>query len=111
MLSLRGEGVAVSTSATTGQGIEELEDKIAEIAGAADMGGEAAVVSSARHEEALRSASESLHHSLETLAQGQPIDMLSIDLTAARNALGLITGETASEDLLDRIFGEFCIGK
>ena len=101
----------VLTSATTGLGIEELESTIAEIAGANDIGGEGVVVSNARHEEALRSATESLRHALATLASGEPMDLLSGDLSAARDALGLITGETASEDLLDRIFGEFCIGK
>jgi len=106
-----GREATVHTSATTGQGIEQLEDKIAEIAGASDAGSESVVVSNARHEEALRSASESLGHALATLNGGQPIDLLSGDLLAARNSLGLITGETATEDLLDRIFSEFCIGK
>lgn len=106
------EGVkTVRTSATTGQGIDELEDTIAEIAGASDAGSESIVVSNARHEEALRSASESLGHALATLDSGQPIDLLSGDLIAVRSSLGLITGETATEDLLARIFSEFCIGK
>jgi tRNA modification GTPase len=39
------------------------------------------------------------------------VDLLSVDLMAARNLLGEITGETATEDLIDRIFSEFCIGK
>ena len=40
-----------------------------------------------------------------------PLDFVSIDLRAALAALGEITGETATDDLLDRIFAEFCIGK
>lgn len=106
-----GSAKVVYTSASTGQGIEELENAIAEIAGAADAGPESILVSNARHEEALRSASDSLRHVLGTLDCGQPIDLLSGDLMAARNSLGLVTGETATEDLLDRIFSEFCIGK
>ncbi len=101
----------VTASALTGEGIEELESRIAEIAGAGNVGGEAALVSNARHEEALRSAQDSLCHALRTIEDDEPIDLLSGDLNAARSALGLITGQTASEDLLDRIFGEFCIGK
>lgn len=102
---------AVRTSALTGQGIEELEAKIAEIAGATSAGSEGAIVSNARHHEALKAAYESLAQALATLAESQPIDLLSCDLAAARASLGLITGETAAEDLLDRIFAEFCIGK
>ena len=100
-----------ATSALTGEGIPELEARIAEIAGAGNMGGEAELVSNARHEEALKNAYQSLKHALATVQSNQPIDLLSGDLSAARSSLGLITGETASEDLLDRIFGEFCIGK
>lgn len=101
----------VTTSVLTTQGIEDLENKIAEVAGASDLRGEAAVVSNARHQEALRSVSESLRHALATTRNDEPIDLLSGDLSAARGSLGLITGETASEDLLDRIFRAFCIGK
>lgn len=107
-----GEGAEiVRTSAVTGQGIEELEDRIAEIAGASGSASQSIVISNARHEEALRSASASLRHALVTLENSHPIDLMTGDLLAARNSLGLITGETATEDLLDRIFSEFCIGK
>jgi len=109
-----GEGAGVPTvhvSALTGQGIEELEAGIAEIAGEIAQGSEGAMVSNIRHQQALQSASDSLAHALETLERAEPIDLLSGDLSAARSSLGLVTGETASEDLLDRIFSEFCIGK
>jgi tRNA modification GTPase len=69
------------------------------------------MVSNVRHQQALSSTLASLDQALETLKARQPIDLLSVDLMAARGALGLITGETATEDLLDRIFSEFCIGK
>jgi tRNA modification GTPase len=46
-----------------------------------------------------------------TLAAGLPLDFVAIDLRAALEALGEITGEMATADLLDRIFAEFCIGK
>ena len=105
-----GRSRTVATSAATGQGIDNLEDAIAEIAGASDAA-ESVIVSNARHEEALRYAFESLGHALASLESRQPIDLLSGDLQAARNSLGLVTGETATEDLLDRIFSEFCIGK
>jgi len=59
----------------------------------------------------LRRASEHIRASLIPLHEGLPLDFVSIDLRAAYDALGEVTGETASEDLLERIFQEFCIGK
>ncbi len=102
----------VSTSTITGAGLGELEDTLAQLvlAGRASFG-EEALVTSARHQAALRGAAEHLHASLRALAQELPLDFVSIDLTAAYHTLGEVTGETASEDLLERIFSEFCIGK
>ncbi len=105
----------VFTSALEGRGIEDLENAIAssvESVGISDLAAaETAVVSNMRHQQALRSALHSLDQALKTLRSREPLDLLSVDLTAARYALGLITGETATDDLLERIFSEFCIGK
>ncbi|MCE5315205.1 MAG: tRNA uridine-5-carboxymethylaminomethyl(34) synthesis GTPase MnmE [Armatimonadota bacterium] len=103
-------GPILGTSAAIGLGIEELERQIAELA-AASNSAESVLVSNARHERLLVSSTESLNRALDTLLDGQPIDMLAIDLVDTRRSLGMITGETASDDLIDRIFGEFCIGK
>jgi tRNA modification GTPase len=102
-------GRVVSASAAFNIGIEQLEREIASMAAA--NAGESVIVSNIRHRQSLQAASDSLSHALATTASSEMIDLLSVDLTAARNALGLITGETATEDLLDRIFSEFCIGK
>lgn len=102
---------AIQTCASSGSGIEELEGAIADLVGSRGLESESVLVTNARHRQALESASESIRESLATLENCEPIDLLSVDLVAARNALGLITGETASEDLIDRIFSEFCIGK
>jgi tRNA modification GTPase len=102
----------VATSAFTGVGLPELEETIADLvlAGRA-LYSESALITSARHQEALRRVAEHLRASLASLEQGLPLDFVSIDLRAAYDALGEVTGETASDDLLDRIFSEFCIGK
>ena len=101
---------AVLTSAFTGDGIEDLENMIAAVSG--DVGElESVTVSNVRHIQALTEASKSLKQALFTLELNQPIDLLNVDLTSARYNLGLITGESAAEDLLERIFAEFCIGK
>jgi len=102
---------AVRTSASSGEGVDELEDRIAALVGAEGVSTESIVVTNLRHQRALASASESLSHVLTATSASEPIDLLSVDLIAARSALGLVTGETASEDLVDRIFSEFCIGK
>lgn len=101
----------VGVSAASGEGIERLEGEIADLIGAAGLGAEGVIVSNVRHQRALESALDSLACALDTLGRGAPIDLVTVDLTASRDSLGLVTGETASEDLLDRIFGEFCIGK
>lgn len=106
------EARPVFTSMVTGQGLPDLEDALANLilAGRASFG-EEALVTNARHQSALRVAAEHVRASLNALKQELPLDFVSIDLVAAYQTLGEITGETASEDLLERIFSEFCIGK
>ena len=105
------EAPRVRTSATTREGLEALEETIAQLV----LGGQTAagdvLVASARHRDALRRANESLEAATTTLESGLPLDFVAIDLRTALEALGEITGETATADLLDRIFAEFCIGK
>jgi tRNA modification GTPase len=103
--------LVVSISCVTHDGLQALAETVGRLA----LGGELhladAVVSSARHQDALRRAGEHLRAAQQTLGDGLPLDFVSIDLRAALSALGEITGETATDDLLDRIFAEFCIGK
>lgn len=102
----------VTVSAKTGAGIEELEETLYEQV----MDGrvaplQSALVSNPRHKAALARALEHVRAAQETNAAGLPADFITIDLNAAVDALGEITGETATEDLLDTIFSRFCIGK
>jgi tRNA modification GTPase len=102
----------VRVSALTGQGLPELEQSLAELI----LGGEVTtssipLVSNSRHEHALKRALEHLRDAQRTHESQMPADFVAIDLRAAVDALGEITGETASEDLLEVIFGNFCIGK
>ncbi len=102
----------VTTSTITGAGLPELEEVLADLVLAGrTLYSESALITSARHQEALRRVAEHLRASLISLEQALPLDFVSIDLRAAYDALGEVTGETASDDLLDRIFSEFCIGK
>lgn len=107
-----GQTPFVHTSARTGAGLAELEETIVKLILAGNtMQSEGALVTSARHVEALRRAAQHIQASLTPLQQLLPLDFVSIDLRAAYDALGEVTGETASDDLLERIFSEFCIGK
>lgn len=103
--------VVVATSTLSREGMAPLETAITALAqGGATQPAEA-LVSAARHRDALRRAEEQLAAAQSTLADRLPLDFVSVDLRAALEALGEITGETATGDLLDRIFAEFCIGK
>ena len=69
------------------------------------------LVNNPRHKQALQGALEHVRAAAEANRQQMPADFVAIDLTAAVNVLGEITGETDTEDLLEIIFSEFCIGK
>jgi tRNA modification GTPase len=101
----------VHTSALAPDGTRDLEDLIVSLALGGSVQLSDALVSTARHRDALRRAREHLIAARATLAEGLPLDFVSIDLRSALEALGEITGETATADLLDAIFAEFCIGK
>jgi tRNA modification GTPase len=106
------ESPMVATSTLTGAGLPQLEETIADLVLAGKhLHSESVLVTSMRHQEALRRSAEHLRAASTTMEQHLPLDFVSIDLRAAYDTLGEITGETASDDLLERIFHEFCIGK
>jgi len=101
----------VSISCVTRAGLVALGETISRLALGGDLHPADAVVSSARHQDALRRAGEHLRAAQQALSDALPLDFVSIDLREALAALGEVTGETATDDLLERIFAEFCIGK
>lgn len=106
--SLQGR---VITSVATGQGLDELGDVVAQtLLGGAGLTGET-LVTNPRHRDALSRGVEHLQSAVEALDLGVPIDLVAVDVTAAVQALGEVTGETVGEDLLATIFSRFCIGK
>lgn len=69
------------------------------------------LVTNVRHQDALAKAEESLRGGIEACRRGEPEELVALDLRQALDALGEIVGETATEDILSRIFSRFCIGK
>lgn len=106
------EGQCVAISALTGEGLQDLEGAIVEKVFAGQVAAAAApMVTNPRHKGALGRALDNVGAASAALRAGRSADLVAIDVVAAVNALGEITGQTASEDLLDTIFGSFCIGK
>ena len=103
---------AVSVSALTGEGLEVLEQRMVDTAlGGGVATSDALLVSNPRHKACLERAQGHLEQAIEGISRGVPDDCVTIDLTAALNELGEITGETVSAELLETIFSSFCIGK
>jgi len=103
---------SISISALTGAGLEKLEEAILETVFSGQVvASEAPMVTSPRHKEALTRALEHVQAAHASHQADLVADLVAIDLMAAINALGEITGQTASDDLLETIFGTFCIGK
>ncbi len=102
----------IAMSALTGRGQEILEETIVEtVFSGQASGSDVPTVTSARHKDALERALEHVTAAWRATRAGLTADLVAIDLTGAIDALGEITGQTASDDLLDTIFGNFCIGK
>jgi tRNA modification GTPase len=102
----------LSVSALTGQGIEALEEAIVEmVLGGQVSAADTPLVSNPRHQASLGRALEHVRAAEEAQRSGVSPDLAAIDVREAVDALGEITGETASEDLLEAIFSKFCIGK
>lgn len=112
LMSLSGDGEVVRASAIDRDGLADVEEAISRVvlAGGASPS-DALLVSNPRHKDALTRALSHLEAAKESLETGMPADFIAIDLTAAADAFGEITGETVTEDLLENIFSRFCVGK
>lgn len=102
----------IPLSALTGDGLERLTQEITQFAESfrQDVGVETIAIN-ARHADALQRAQNSLEESLRKLQAQSAAELLASDLRAALNALGEISGKIDNEQILDRLFASFCIGK
>lgn len=101
----------VAISAKTNDGVETLRRTIASTCSLGAVSASSTLVSNLRHIEALTAAKAALAGALETLDSGMPMDMCIIDISAALESLGQITGASVSADIVDEIFAQFCVGK
>ena len=100
----------VYLSAQTGKGIDALRQHIKELAGYDNLG-EGAFTARRRHIRALRRASEHFETGRRALEEARAGELLAEELRLSQQALGEITGAFSADDLLGKIFSEFCIGK
>jgi tRNA modification GTPase len=99
-------------SALTGEGVSDLEAKIADTVFRGRLPAEnMAVMTNIRHIHAVETALAHVREIIGGVAKNVPIDLLAIDIRAAWESLGKITGSTVTENILDEIFTKFCIGK
>jgi tRNA modification GTPase len=91
--------------------IEYLKEKLFEAVVEEEIPMDVAVVSNARHYEALQKAGESLKDATQGLQSGISPDFIAMDIRRALHYMGEITGEISTDDLLGNIFSRFCIGK
>jgi tRNA modification GTPase len=109
---LNPSSLLLTISATRDDGIEELKDAI--------FGSclknwkeerEGVVVTNLRHKTAIQNAQASLLNAMQALTENQPIEIIALELRDSLDKLGEIVGAITTEDILERIFNEFCIGK
>jgi tRNA modification GTPase len=96
----------------TGQGIEPLKDAIRNLVWSGEIRAEMLeVMINSRHQDALNRARAATARTVKALRRDETLDLVALDLRIAVNAIGEIVGKTTTEDLLDMIFSQFCIGK
>jgi tRNA modification GTPase len=103
--------LSLTTSALTGEGMRALRDALAELVRNPAGESESGILTSLRHFEAVSGAAAALGAAREAVGKKIPHEMLLLDLYGALRQLDSLTGETTAEDILNRIFSSFCIGK
>ncbi|NLN31566.1 MAG: tRNA uridine-5-carboxymethylaminomethyl(34) synthesis GTPase MnmE [Bacteroidales bacterium] len=98
-------------SAKTGEGIDELKMLLTKLADAGRLNTESVIISNTRHFEALLQVTESLQRVRHGLENNLQEDLIAIDIRHAIHYLGEITGEITTDEILQNIFRNFCIGK
>ncbi|WP_300276734.1 tRNA uridine-5-carboxymethylaminomethyl(34) synthesis GTPase MnmE [Peptacetobacter sp.] len=102
----------IKISALHNEGIEKLHDKIESMVYRGDIKSSSnVIITNSRHKDALYKAMKSAEDAMRAIEDRMPLDFVEVDLKNIWDYLGYINGDTMSEDLLDNIFHNFCIGK
>ena len=101
----------VFLSAATGEGLEELEQSLSEILDTKEFHPEEGVLFTQRQRADAQTALDSLREGEQAMALGMTLDAVTVCVEDALNALSALTGEQVSEEIVDRVFEEFCVGK
>lgn len=103
----------IEISALEKIGIDNLEDEIYNyvVSGKIEDSSEKLIITNIRHKSALEKTKQSVENIFETIDMGYPMDLIAVDLNDAIDSLSEVTGEISSEDLLDHVFNNFCVGK
>ncbi len=105
-------GSVVRVSAKERIGLTELREAVvAHATDGASLEGSGPVLTNLRHYDVLTKAFEGLRLSRQSIRDGQPADIVAVDVQDAIDHIGAVTGAITSEEILDRIFSEFCVGK
>ena len=100
----------INISAKSGMGFDKLFDEIAKRYGKGDLVSEV-IITGERHKQALTRANSFISHALSAISANHPIDMILGDLEHSIRALGEIDGMTVTDEIIDNIFANFCVGK
>lgn len=100
-------------SAMKNIGIDEMEDKIYHhiVDGNVEDSSQKITITNVRHKSALEKTKQYVENIFDTIHAGLPMDLMAVDIKGALDSLSEVTGEISSEDLLDHIFSNFCVGK
>lgn len=103
----------IEISALENIGIDTLENEIYNFILSENIedSSEKIIITNIRHKSALEKTKKSIENIFETIDMGYPMDLIAVDLNDALDSLSEVTGEISSEDLLDHIFSNFCVGK
>lgn len=106
------EKSSVQVSCATGAGLDALKDAIKELVWAGELRADMLeVMINSRHQDALRRARKATLAAIDAMKADESLEFVALELRIAVNAIGEVVGKTTTEDLLDQIFSQFCIGK
>ncbi|MDR0852010.1 MAG: tRNA uridine-5-carboxymethylaminomethyl(34) synthesis GTPase MnmE [Clostridiales Family XIII bacterium] len=112
LVSLLQHAELISLSAVTGEGISDLEDYLVKsVYGGSIRQSESLLITNVRHLDALERTFAGIESAENMLHDGMALDFIEVTIREAYDGLGEITGDTVSDDILDKVFSRFCVGK